>query len=178
MLVDAYLSAREPERYEFVNSGISGNRIVDLYARIKCDVWQHQPDVLSILVGINDVYHDIWSNNGVDAKRFETVYRMLVKDTVERFPNIKMILMEPFLLPYTAITEEYEKNLPEVRLRGQIVKKIAEENGFAFLPLQQIFDDACKRAPADCWSPDGIHPFPSGHQLIADAWLKAFENLK
>ena len=72
-LVRAALYKKDPLKYNVINVGISGNRIVDLYARIKADVWNHNPDVLSILIGINDVWHEIWGKNGVDIRRFEKV---------------------------------------------------------------------------------------------------------
>jgi lysophospholipase L1-like esterase len=79
--------------FTFINRGISGNRIVDLYARIKMDVWNLQPDVLSILIGINDIWHEVGINhNGVDLVRFERMYRMMLDDTLERLPNLKLII--------------------------------------------------------------------------------------
>ena len=73
-LIASRLGADEPETYEFVNRGISGNRIVDVYARIKADCWNLAPDLLSILIGVNDVWPEFGGKNGVDAKRFYNVY--------------------------------------------------------------------------------------------------------
>ncbi|MBQ2701526.1 MAG: hypothetical protein IJF64_00915, partial [Clostridia bacterium] len=89
---------KEENAYQIYNRGISGNKIVDLYARIKADVWNLSPDVLSILVGVNDVWHEIQEENGVDLERFERMYRMLIGDTKKRLPNVKIMLMEPFVL--------------------------------------------------------------------------------
>jgi lysophospholipase L1-like esterase len=89
------LLSKNPEQYEIINRGISGNRIVDLYARIKADVWNLQPDVLSILVGVNDVWHEINYNNGVELERFDKIYRMMLDDTLKVLPNVKIILCEP-----------------------------------------------------------------------------------
>lgn len=87
-----------PIKYEIYNRGVSGDRIVDLYARIKRDVWNVSPDVLSILIGINDIWHDLFENpNGVDVVRFEKIYRMIIEETKERLPNIKIVLCEPFV---------------------------------------------------------------------------------
>ena len=87
-LTAAQLFYEKPQYYQILNRGISGNRIVDLYARIKMDVWNEEPDVLSILIGINDIWHEIARKNGVDIERFERMYRMLIEDTKKRLPNI------------------------------------------------------------------------------------------
>lgn len=175
MITAAKLGAKYPNTFTFVNSGISGNRVVDIYARIKSDLWNHNPDVLSLLIGINDVWHEIKENNGVDAKRFEAVYRMYITDTLNRFPNIKIIAMEPFILKGCATEDDWETFYNEARQRAAIVKKVAEEYDLSFIPLQEVFDKACELAPAIYWADDGVHPTPAGHQLIADAWLEAFE---
>ena len=83
---------------DLVNRGISGNRVVDLYARIKVDCWNHNPDLISILIGVNDVWHEIEGKNGVELDRFEKVYRMLIEDTKAKLPNVKILIMEPFIL--------------------------------------------------------------------------------
>ena len=81
--------------------------MVDLYARIKKDVWNLKPDVLSILIGVNDVWHEIGSRNGVEIDRFERVYRTLIKETLERLPDCKIMLLEPFVLKGAATEEQY-----------------------------------------------------------------------
>ncbi len=170
------LGAKYPMQFSFENRGISGNRIVDVYARIKADCWNLEPDVLSILIGVNDVWHEVGSvHNGVDAERFYRVYKMLVEDTLERLPNIKMILMEPFILQTGAGEDNWWYFKPETAKRAEAVKQIAAECGQIFLPLQQTFNDACKLAPASYWLGDGVHPTVAGHKLIADQWLKTFE---
>ena len=77
----------DPTKHEIFNRGISGNRVVDLYARIKSDVWNLKPDVLSILVGVNDVWHELDIANGVDIERYERIYGMMLEETLERLPN-------------------------------------------------------------------------------------------
>ncbi|NMA07693.1 MAG: SGNH/GDSL hydrolase family protein [Clostridiales bacterium] len=173
LMVTGDLGAKYPNAFSFINRGISGNRIVDVYARIKCDIWNLSPDVLSVLIGVNDVWHE-QNGNGVDAVRFERVYDMLVSDTIERFPNIRMLLLEPFVLPGESTDEGWELFHTEVPLRAAAVRRIAAKYGQVFVPLQQMFDEACTRAPAAHWLPDGVHPSAAGHRLIADAWEKAF----
>lgn len=175
LLVDARLSVKYPQQFQFLNFGISGNRVVDIYSRIKADFWNHQPDVFSLLIGVNDVWHEVGHHNGVDARRFENVYRMLIDDTLRELPNLKIIAMEPFVLPGTATTglEDYFRT--EVSARAEAVRRVAGEYQLIFLPLQKLLDDACALAPASYWLSDGVHPTPAGHQLIADAWIDTFE---
>ena len=147
-LIASRLGADEPGKYEFVNRGISGNRIVDVYARIKADCWNHEPDLLSVLIGVNDVWHEFGGKNGVEANRFYNVYRMLVGDTKDRLPDIKMILMEPFVLKASATEGAWDLFRSETEKRAEAVKRIAEEYDVTFLPLQEMFDKAAETVPA------------------------------
>ena len=86
-------------KYEFVNRGISGNRIVDVYARIKADIINLKPDVMSILIGVNDVWHEFGSQNGVATPKFEKIYSMLIEEIKEALPDIKIIILGDSALP-------------------------------------------------------------------------------
>lgn len=174
LLVSARLGLDAPGQHEFLNFGISGNRVVDVYARIKKDGWNHCPDVFSILIGINDVWHELGGANGVEADRFYTVLKMLADDTLARFPDIRMIFMEPFTLNTGVVAENWDYFREETALRGDAVRRVAEETNQLFLPLQKKLDDVCALADASYWLRDGVHPTPAGHQLIADAWLALF----
>lgn len=180
ILTAARLMADNPGRYEIENYAVSGDRVVDVYARIKYQGWNQQPDVLSFLVGINDVWHELMDGNGVDAERFETVYEMLVRDSLRKVPGVKVICMEPFVLradkgsPTDTDWAYFSKELP---LRQAAVRRVAEKyvgKGVYFLPLQPVLDEAVKKQPASYWLIDGVHPTPAGHQLIADSWLRLF----
>lgn len=98
-MVGGVLSVDEPGVYEFVNRGIGGNRIVDLYARIRIDMINLKPDYMSILIGINDVLHEYDYRNGVDAEKFEKIYGMLIEELLAALPNLKIMILEPFVLP-------------------------------------------------------------------------------
>lgn len=182
-LAAAYLQGNYPGKYVCYNKGISGNRVVDLYARIKIDMINLKPDYMSILIGINDVWHEYSSKNGVDAPKFERVYGMLVEELKEALPDLKIMIMEPFVLPGTATcTNEanpgrWEYFTSECVLRQQAAKRVAEKYGLLYVPLQAMLDAACTKAPADYWLFDGVHPTPAGNELIKQAWLKAFETL-
>lgn len=171
------LRCENPEKYQIINRGISGNRIVDLYARIKIDVWNHEPDVLSILIGINDIWHEFDAHNGVEIDRWEKVYRMLIEDTLARFPKIKIIICEPFLLEGTA-TAGNDEFFAKVKEYGGVAKKLAEEYGLYFLSLQEKFNEKAKKFGAAHYLYDGVHPAAAGARLIANEWLKLFDEIK
>ena len=129
--VSATLKYEDPEAYQIINRGIGGNRVVDLYARIKADVWNHTPDLISILIGINDVWHEIHGKNGVELDRFERVYRMMIEDTKKVLPNVKFIICEPFVLKGEA-TEEWFEQFSEIRKYAAVIKNLAKEYGIPF----------------------------------------------
>ncbi len=179
-LVKAKLGYDEPGKYTFLNRGISGNRVVDLYARIKIDLINLKPDVLSILIGVNDVWHEEEIKNGVDAAKFERIYDMLLDEVQEALPGIRLIILEPFVLhgKATENTPEHptrwEYFRDETPLRAAAAKRVAERHGATFVPLQHLFDEACQLAEPAYWLHDGVHPTAMGHELIAREWLKAF----
>ena len=177
-LVEASLGYEEPAKYEFLNRGISGNRIVDIYARIKADIINLQPDVMSILIGVNDVWHELGEcPNGVDADKFFKVYSMLIEEVKEALPNIKIMILEPFVLEGPSTVEKWDVFSTEVPKRAEAAKKIADKYGLTYIPLQKGFDELCKKAEPTYWIGDGVHPTAKGHEFIKSEWLKAFKTL-
>ena len=182
--VASFLGAHEPYQYTFYNRGISGNRVVDLYARIRSDMINLKPDYMSILVGVNDVWHEYKRQNGVDAEKYEMVYDLILTELKRELPELKIMIMEPFVVQgiETKNTEEHpnrwEYFRSEVELRAAAARRLAEKHGLPFIPLQKMFDDLCKDAPEDYWTADGVHPSIAGHEMIKDEWLKAFEKNK
>lgn len=172
--IAAQLLGDQPEKnWNILNRGISGNRVVDLYARWRIDALNLNPDILSILIGVNDTWHE-QNQNGVDVPRYDKFYRMLMDWTRQALPDTKIVLMEPFVLETGAVTSSW---LPEIRERQEDVRKIAEDYNTVFVPLQKLFDDAAKLAPMNYWLRDGVHPTPAGHRLIQKAWLEAAAEL-
>lgn len=156
---------------EVLNCGISGDRVTNLLARWKKDCVNLQPDVLSILIGVNDVWHELNHREGVDAELFEETYRVLLRYTRRMLPRAKLILLGAYLLHGTATdSEHWERFYAEVEHRNAITRQLASEFGTDFLNLQKIFDEACKKRPAEHWTQDGVHPTAAGHRLIANAW--------
>ena len=177
-IATARLMADHPDlSLTFYNRGVSGNRVVDLYARWREDAINLMPSVVSILVGINDVSAEIIRNAGVSAERFEKVLRLLLDETSEAIEAVRFILCEPFYLPNQRRDPHNDRYVEEVTLRASIVASLAREKGATFVPLQRIFDEAAERAPASYWLWDGVHPTPQGHELIARQWLAAVERV-
>ena len=180
LIVKGKLSLEGGKEYEFFNRGISGNRINDVFARIKADIINLAPDYMSILIGVNDVWHEINWQNGVDTDEFIFLYDRMLTQVKEALPNIKIVLLAPFVLegPATADCEQipdrfarFQKGVAE---KAEAVQKIAQKHNLPCITLQDKFDEAAAKFGADLLTPDGVHPHPAGHQLIADAWLSAF----
>lgn len=183
-MVMGVLGLQQPGSYRFLNRGVSGDRIVDVYARIKCDIINLKPDYLSILIGVNDVWHEVGWNNGVDAAKFELVYDLLLTEVRAALPQVKLMLLEPFVLPHSVIGYDPENPAPynhfraEVDLRRAAAKRLAEKHGAVLVPLQERLDKLSAGVPLGYWLADGVHPSQAGHALITESWLEAFEQIR
>jgi lysophospholipase L1-like esterase len=174
-LTAAELLASEPGKdWQIYNRGISGNRVVDLYARWKKDALVLRPDVLSILIGVNDTWHEYNNQNGVEVPRYDEFLRRLLSWSLETLPELKIVLLEPFVLPFGAVGEAWPAEIAE---RGEVVRKAAEDFGAVFAPLQDKFTEAAKKYGMEYWLRDGVHPTYAGHRLIAKEWMKAAGHL-
>lgn len=172
-IVNSTLGARYPEKQlKFVNKGISGNRVGDLYARWIEDTIRINPDILSILIGINDCEQLRYYGNGSDSVRFEKIYRMLLDEAKNKNPDIKLVLMEPFGLPVGEREENPEEMFSLLRGYQEATKRVAADYGAIFVPLQDKFFELSEKYSPDYWSWDGIHPTVCGHQIIAEEWMK------
>lgn len=168
------LAARPRETLRFTNRGVSGEGIIELTNRWQTDCLDLRPDVLSLLVGINDS-RPIEPNPATSLEEYEQHYRALLARTRAALPSVRLVLCEPFVLRAGNVQE---RAVNDVAARGEIVRRLAAESGAVLVPLQAVFADALLRAPADYWSFDGIHPNAQGHWLIAEAWLRATLTLK
>ncbi len=152
------------------NRGVSGDKVYQLADRWKRDCLKIKPDVLSILVGVNDYCHIHFNGCGGTVAEYANDYDTLLERTRAELPDIKLILGEPFLLEAGDITEAHVEGIEAYR---DAAKKIAEKHRAVWVPYQQVFNDALKHAPAEYWAPDGVHPTVAGHRLMAKAWLEA-----
>lgn len=174
-LVAAELGYKKPGKYEFLNRGISGNRSVDILARMREDIINLKPDVMSILVGVNDVWHELSVGNGVDAISYEAYYNLLIEQIKTALPDIRIMILEPFVLKGSATEEQWSKFRSEVEKRAEISQRTAKNFGLDFIPLQKKFNEASRSTFPELWLVDGVHPTAAGHELIAREWIKTFE---
>lgn len=169
-LIAAHLQSNFPqENYTILNRGISGNRVVDLQARWQEDCLDLKPDVLSILVGVNDAVHKFTKNIPTSAADYKAGYKDILTRAKAANPDLRIIMLEPFLLPVPEKRTDWREDLNE---KITAVRELASEFGALYVPLDGIFAaKSALRAPA-FWSADGIHPTLEGAGVIENAWLE------
>ena len=183
LLVAAHLTAEHPGEYEYVNRGIGGNLLVDLYERRQADLLDIQPDYLSIFIGTNDAWAELDQGRPIVTDAFEQMYTDLLEEIFATCPQTKVMLMSPYIMEglYSRDTAEWPNRLQEFRThiasRIEVVRKLAAKYDLPFVDMQAVFDEACAAADPACWTGDGAHPTAGGHELIKRAWLAAFEEL-
>ena len=175
-LVSAKMGFDYPGEYEFLNRGVSGNKVTNLIARMKRDIINLRPDVLSILVGVNDVWHEVKRGEGNSTELYETAYELLINEVKKALPEARIIILEPFALKGTGTEEHWDIFEADVREKAQAAERVAKKYGLQFVPLQTCFDQALALAPAEYWLQDGVHPTAAGHELIAREWIRAFQD--
>ncbi len=153
---------------ELINLGIGGNKAEDLAARWEADCISLNPDIVSILIGINDTWHRAENQNWMPNDYFEACYRSILVQTKER-TQAKIIIMEQFLLPVP------DKAFFRVDLdpKIQITRRLAREFADFFIPLDGLFAAACIGREAADWAGDGVHPTPAGAAFIARHYSEA-----
>lgn len=165
------------------NRAYNGSRIADTYSRWIEDAINVDCNILSILSGVNDIGFGIRMNQGADAAKFEFIYELMIKETLEKNKDLKIMLGEPFLFKIENNTPDAGKDIVEnwelwngqLTERRQIVERLAKKYGAVFVPFAQKFDEAMKIAPPEHWSVDCIHATNAGHELMARTWLECAE---
>jgi len=151
----------------FLNRGVSGNTVLDLEKRWTKDTLDLKPDLLSVLIGVND------NSKGVAPDVYEETYDRLLTAVKTANPAAKLVLCEPFALKVGKKAEIWDEWFPGILKRQEIVVRLAAKHDAALVRFQSVFDTATKRAPAAHWIWDGVHPTYSGHQLMAEEWVRA-----
>ena len=172
LVTSAWFSLLHPQKHvRFLNRGISGNRVKDLLERWESDCIALAPNVVSIMIGVNNTWRRFDANEPTSAEDFERDYRTLLKQTTERL-NPLLILCEPFLLPVRDDQKDWREDLePKI----EVVRRLAQEFNTILVPLDTLFAEAAKQREATYWLYDGVHATPAGRALIAHAWMKAVE---
>ncbi len=155
------------------NRGISGNKVFQLADRWEKDCLDLKPEILSILIGVNDYWHKRDGRYNGTIEIYENDYRKLLQRTKAKLPNAKLVICEPYyVLGAKTVDESWVKPMKEYQAAAL---KIAKEFNATWIPFQKVFDEAVKHAPATYWTADGVHPAMPGAQLMAEAWLKFVE---
>jgi lysophospholipase L1-like esterase len=150
------------------NTGVSGNKVFQLSDRWDNDTLALKPNVLSVMVGVNDYWHTITSGYKGTLDDYHNDYRKLLTRTKQVLPDVKFIIGEPYAMKgVKAVDDSW---YPAFDTYRQVSREIAEEFGATFIPYQSVMDEALKLAPAAYWSLDGVHPSPAGAGLMAYAW--------
>jgi lysophospholipase L1-like esterase len=167
------MGADYPEMmYQFYNRGISGNKVIDLEKRWQIDTLDLKPDLLSVLVGVNDSTSMVFDwPPAVSPEKYAEIYESLLNQTKATFPEILFVLCEPFILQVGNVKDNWEKYHSDIVKRQTIVRKLALKYNAVFVGFQEVFDQACSKAPANYWIWDGVHPTVAGHELMAREWL-------
>ncbi|MBW1640414.1 SGNH/GDSL hydrolase family protein [Microbacterium resistens] len=170
---DGYVSLLAPELQAagatVRNLGIAGDRARDLAARWDAELLPTAPELLTVYVGVNDMWRRFDSDDPTSAEDFAATLGGLL-DRVAAAHAPRLILMEPYFLP---VTEEQRAWLDDLDGKRAAVRALAAERGAALVPLHDVFTAAAKEHPVAELAPDGVHPTPRGSVLIADAWRAA-----
>ena len=145
--------------FEFVNLGISGNRTEHLVERLDADFIEVQPDIVSILIGVNDVWHH-YAFEYVETtdEQFESNYRTLL-DAIKSRTNARILMIQPFLLE--TVDPAKQELCEELARKQAIIQQLADEYADAYLPLDEILHQEMDVEPVE-YSRDGVHPTPDG----------------
>ena len=171
--VKQYLMECYPQiQFEFVNKGIGGHQTKDLLARWQEDAVEIQPDVISILVGVNDTWHHADKMDWISNEVFEANYRSLLED-IKNKTDAKIIMLEQFVLDFPDM-QRFHNDIDE---KIRIVRRLAAEYADRYIPLDGLFAAACVAEPPSFWTVEGVHPTDEGHKLIADYYFDALSDI-
>lgn len=167
------ISNRHPgTQFEFVNLGIGGNRVSDLYNRLERDFIEINPDVVSVMIGVNDTWHCSYEKCWMSNEEYETYYGNVLHTIKER-THAKILMIEQYLLP----VEDKEFFRFDVDAKIQVTRKLARLYADEYIPLDGIFAEHCIHESPLAWSPDGVHPNEAGSRLIAGYYADAFDRI-
>ena len=180
-IISGKLGYEKPLEYEFVNRGISGDSVRRLEARWTEDALDIDPDLLSILVGINGngrsqgTYGEEFDEK---LRFFEEAYRRILARSLEKNPDLKIVIIEPFALPVGIFTTDYKSFYAKFAKIREAAQRVAEDHGAVFVPMQDELDRlAAETGDPSLWLWDGAHPTERCHWLLANRWLEAAAHL-
>ena len=170
-LISKYLLEGYPDHYlQIYNRGVSGNRIRDLAHRWQNDSLRLLPDIISLLIGVNDTWNYLYMGMGSDPNDYQNVYKKILQDTRQQLPVSTFILCEPFVLITGEVSEEW---LNDINERQEITRRLAREYTGVVVPFQSALDKAAENISPHKLLEDGVHPTDLGHRVLADCWIEA-----
>ena len=152
------------------NRGVSGHKVPDLAGRWDEDTLDLKPDVLSILIGVNDIWHGRHGNYAGTVESYEAGFDALLARTRKGLPGVKLVVCEPFVLKVGAVDDSW---FPEFDHYRAAARRVADKHSATWVPFHTMFQEATRYAPAEHWAGDGVHPSSAGAALMAQAWLRA-----
>lgn len=156
-----------PGLYQTYNRGIGGNRTADLLARIKHDCINLKPDILTVMIGVNDVWHEVNEQNGISAELGEELYDIFICQVKQALPDIKIFILEPFAFYGKATQENWDIFDREVPLRAEVSRRIAKKHDLPFVELKQKLQTLIDQTSVEYVCYDGVHPTCAGHEVIS-----------
>lgn len=170
LAASGYLSARPRHDLEFFNTGLSGNMTADLARRWQADTIDLAPDVVSILVGVNDYWnrHRVLGFTG-SPEIYHRELDSLVTLTATALPQTQVVICEPFLLEAGPVKQSWQRDFGAYR---QAAADLAIAHNLRFVGFQAVLDAALELAPASAWCHDGIHPTSDGAAVMAREWVR------
>lgn len=179
MLCTARIQSDYPEQdFQFFNRGISGNTLQDLQQRWQSDCIDLNPDVVTLLVGTNDVDLHLSGKAPLDIKKWEEDYRKLLEQLRQVNPNVKIVLGTPFVAQVGRIgkAENYQQRKTLIAECAAVVRRMATDYHAILVDYETMFNALTMHHPS-YWIWDGIHPTAAGHQRMADLWLKEVKSI-
>ena len=191
-LIAAHFGRSYPGKYHFINRGVSGDCVDKAAKRWQADVLDENPDLLSILLGINGngEYDGVYPEGAEDhLDRFDKTYRSLLDSALAQNPALKLVIIEPFILPVGRYKEHYDEFMRVFVRKQQVIERIADDYGAIFIPIQErlmqlvsestsvLATNGCDTDPNAYWLWDGVHPTEAMHGFIAELWLDATKEI-
>jgi lysophospholipase L1-like esterase len=165
----ALLVDRPNGALKIYNRGISGHKVFQLAERWQADCLDLKPNVLSILIGVNDLWHSLDGKYQGTVEIYERDYRALLERTQKNLPGVRLVVCEPFVLRCGAVNEKW---FPEFDRYRAAARRVAGAYHATFVPFQLMFNEAVRYAPPAHWASDGVHPTMTGASLMAHTWLR------
>ncbi|RFA20566.1 SGNH/GDSL hydrolase family protein [Subtercola boreus] len=170
----AEIAARHEKPVQVVNTGVGGDRTIDLLARWEVDVMQIKPDILSVMIGVNDMWRRFDSGLSTSAAEFRATYSVMLDRALSALTLRRLVLLEPFLVPVTS--EQHTWHTDDLDAKIQVVRDLAVHYDATLIPLNDLFAAEARATGPASVIEDGVHPSAGGHELIAREWWRVMES--